>query len=161
MSWSPDGKLLLFESNFGIQLLNLDTQRVSKLPATEGLYSPQMSPDGKYFSAEKGYPEPVKLLLYNFRTKESVELANARSLVDHRWAHDGKYVYFEAFMESGPAIFRVGVGNRKIERVASVEGIRRVWTGSTSWFGLAPDDSPILLRDIGTQEIYALDWEAP
>jgi hypothetical protein len=30
-----------------------------------------------------------------------------------------------------------------------------------SWTGLAPDDSPLALRDIGTQEIYALDWEAP
>jgi hypothetical protein len=29
------------------------------------------------------------------------------------------------------------------------------------WLGLAPDDSPLLLRDTGTQEIYALDWEAP
>jgi hypothetical protein len=28
-------------------------------------------------------------------------------------------------------------------------------------FALAPDDSPILLRDIGSQEIYALDWDAP
>jgi hypothetical protein len=25
----------------------------------------------------------------------------------------------------------------------------------------APDDSLLLLRDMGTQEIYALDWEAP
>jgi hypothetical protein len=30
-----------------------------------------------------------------------------------------------------------------------------------NWTGLAPDDSPLALRDIGTQEIYALDWEAP
>jgi hypothetical protein len=29
------------------------------------------------------------------------------------------------------------------------------------WLGLAPDDSPLLLRDTGSQEIYALDWEAP
>jgi hypothetical protein len=26
---------------------------------------------------------------------------------------------------------------------------------------VAPDDSPLVLRDIGTQEIYALDWAAP
>ena len=25
----------------------------------------------------------------------------------------------------------------------------------------APDDSPLLLRDTGAQEIYALDWQAP
>jgi hypothetical protein len=29
------------------------------------------------------------------------------------------------------------------------------------WNGLAPDDSPLILRDVATQEIYALNWEAP
>ncbi len=29
------------------------------------------------------------------------------------------------------------------------------------WFGLAPDGSPLLLRRAGSEEIYALDWEAP
>jgi hypothetical protein len=29
------------------------------------------------------------------------------------------------------------------------------------WFGLTPDDSPLVLRDTGTQEIYALDWQEP
>jgi len=27
--------------------------------------------------------------------------------------------------------------------------------------GLAPDGSPLPLRDIGSQEVYALDFEAP
>jgi len=27
--------------------------------------------------------------------------------------------------------------------------------------GLPPDGSPLLLRDIGSQEVYALDFEAP
>ena len=31
----------------------------------------------------------------------------------------------------------------------------------TIWLGLAPDDSPLLLRDTGSQDIYALDWEKP
>jgi len=26
---------------------------------------------------------------------------------------------------------------------------------------LTLDDSPLVLRDVGTQEIYALDWQAP
>ena len=27
--------------------------------------------------------------------------------------------------------------------------------------GLDPDDSPLLLKDMGTQDIYALDWKVP
>ena len=29
------------------------------------------------------------------------------------------------------------------------------------WFGLAPGDTPPVLRDVGTSEIWALDWDAP
>ena len=28
------------------------------------------------------------------------------------------------------------------------------------WLGLALDDSPLLLRDTGSQDIYALEWES-
>jgi hypothetical protein len=29
------------------------------------------------------------------------------------------------------------------------------------WSGITPDGSPLVLRDVGTQEIYALDWQVP
>jgi hypothetical protein len=35
------------------------------------------------------------------------------------------------------------------------------WTIAGKWTGLAGDDSPLVLRDTGIEEIYALDWEAP
>jgi hypothetical protein len=35
-------------------------------------------------------------------------------------------------------------------------------TGSLGpWVGIASDDSPLLLKDIGTQDICALEWEQP
>lgn len=33
--------------------------------------------------------------------------------------------------------------------------------GPSSWTGLGPGDSPLFVRDISTQEIYALDLELP
>ena len=55
---------------------------------------------------------------------------------------------------------RVRIRDRKLERVADLKNFRQ--TGYYNiWLGLSPDDSPLLLHDIGTQEIYALDWEAP
>jgi hypothetical protein len=29
------------------------------------------------------------------------------------------------------------------------------------WFGLAPDDSPIVLRNLSSEEVYALDMQWP
>jgi hypothetical protein len=30
-----------------------------------------------------------------------------------------------------------------------------------NWFGIAPDNSLITFRSVGTDEIFALDWDAP
>ncbi len=64
--------------------------------------------------------------------------------------------YFDYLFEKEPALLRVRTSDRKVNRIASLKGLRL-----TAWTGLAPDDSPLVLRDIGSQEIYALDWEAP
>ena len=45
------------------------------------------------------------------------------------------------------------------EPVADLKNFRQAGFWS-SWLGMAPDDSPLLLRDTGTQDIYALDWQA-
>jgi hypothetical protein len=61
--------------------------------------------------------------------------------------------------ENEPSVVRVRVRDGKAERVADLENLRQTgyWT---AWLGMAHDDSPRLLRDTGTQEIYALDWRA-
>jgi hypothetical protein len=57
-------------------------------------------------------------------------------------------------------VFRVGIRDRNVEQVVSVK--RFQLTGYWGmWLGLAPDDSPLLLKDTGSLEIVSLDWEAP
>ena len=50
----------------------------------------------------------------------------------------------------------------KTERVVDLNNFAQtsVW-GHWCLLSLAPDDSPLLLRDAGTYDIYALDWEEP
>jgi hypothetical protein len=58
-------------------------------------------------------------------------------------------------------LYRVQVANRKIELMATVEvpgGTTGVWSPS---FSIAPDGSPLLLRDLNIVEIFALDVELP
>jgi hypothetical protein len=54
---------------------------------------------------------------------------------------------------------RVHISDHKVERVADLKNFRQAGYFSI-WLGLAADDSPLLLRDTGTQEIYSLDWKA-
>jgi len=46
-------------------------------------------------------------------------------------------------------------------RLGSLKSIRRTGVFDFWWSGLTPDGSPLVLRDIGTKEIYALDVELP
>jgi len=55
----------------------------------------------------------------------------------------------------------VTLSDRHMEVIASTREISRVATPLAQWFGLAPDDSLLVLRDVGTHEIYAFDWDAP
>ena len=57
---------------------------------------------------------------------------------------------------------RVRIKDRKLERVISLKDIKRPTSESwANWTGLAPDDSPLALRDISTYELYSLDWQTP
>lgn len=75
------------------------------------------------------------------------------------WSHDGRYIYFDS-TEATRAIYRVQIADGKVERIATLEstdgGASLAW-GS----GLAPDDSPLVTRDLGFTEIYALNMQWP
>jgi hypothetical protein len=59
-------------------------------------------------------------------------------------------------------IVRLRISDRKLENVLDMRNVGRLITGPfVSWFDLAPDDSPLLARDIGSAEIYALDVQWP
>ena len=79
------------------------------------------------------------------------------------WSHDGKYLYFRNDAPDKPyRIVRLRMSDRKIEDVAELSKVGRGTVGTWGqWFGLAPDESPLLARDISTQEIYALEMEWP
>jgi sugar lactone lactonase YvrE len=60
-----------------------------------------------------------------------------------------------------PAVFRVGISDQEVEKVASLNDFRRVITPWRTWIGVTPDGALLLMRDTGTQEVYAFDLEAP
>jgi hypothetical protein len=52
------------------------------------------------------------------------------------------------------------MSDHSIERALDLKGV--MTTGyEGSWFSLTPDSSLILLRDLGTWDVYSLDWEEP
>ena len=100
--------------------------------------------------------------MFNTATLKWTELAKT-VMNSVAWSGDSRHIYFDTYPSREAAVFRVRISDQKLERVTSLKDFRRAESTGWlwPWMGLAPDDSPLLVRDIGSQEIYALDWEAP
>jgi hypothetical protein len=53
------------------------------------------------------------------------------------------------------------VSDGKIETLLDLKDFRRVVTPWAAWLGLTPQGDTLLIRDTGSQEVYALDLETP
>jgi len=167
-NWSPDGNALVYGRSPGeeprgvgpmdLEILDLRTNNVSKVPDSEGLWAPRWSPDGRYILA---CPRDLdKLMLFDLKNRKWAELARI-SVGYPEFSRDGDYIYFLGTPPAGQqGIYRVHISDRKLDHVVDLKDLRV--TGYFGlWMGLAPDDSPLLHRDAGTQEIYALDVQFP
>jgi Tol biopolymer transport system component/predicted Ser/Thr protein kinase len=167
-AWSADGTSLVFgasaESARGskanmIHVVNLQTRQVEDLPGSAGLFSPRWSPDGRYILAMTA--DYQKLEIYDQTIRKWADLIQAPSGYPD-WSHDGKYVYFNDPFDRNLPFYRVRVSDRKRDRLAAIGGYGKLAGGQWGWWtGLGPQDSLLAARDIGVQEIYALDWDAP
>jgi serine/threonine protein kinase/Tol biopolymer transport system component len=164
-NWSSDGNSLVFWSSASlpvsgapmVNILDLRTHKVSTLPGSEGLFSPHWAPDGRYLAAVTADRE--NLMLYDFKIQKWTELTKITAAFPN-WSRDGNYVYFHSF-GNDTSLYRVRISDHKLEKIVSLKGIRLTIGTVGTWCGLAPDDSPLLLRDVGSQEIYALDLQVP
>src|SRR5262249_13809608 len=132
-----------------------------KVLDSEELWSPRWSPDGRYIVANTRAGD--RLMLFDFKTQKWTELAKTRINLWPEWSREGKYIYFPSAPGVGQpgGVFRVRISDHKLEQVVSPRDLRDLRVVDGSWAGLAPDDSLLFLRDVRTQDIYALDWEAP
>ena len=162
--WSPDGKSIIFQefsdsdAKGSIKSLDLKSRQVSTLPGSQNLITPAISPDGRHLAAASS--DQRHLMLFDFTTQQWAELAKT-DVADLNWSADGKYLYLDSGSGSDPAISRLCVADRKLERIATLKDFRRVIFALFPWSGLTRDGSPLLVRDIGSQEVYALDFEEP
>jgi len=163
-NWSPDGKSLAFGENSlnnqgsAVYVLDLKTRTPTKLPGSDGLYSPRWSPDGRYLAAIS--LDSLKLMLFDFTTQKWTELANL-FVAYPTWSHDGRYLYFDGILDNQESYFRAQVSSGKLERIFSLKGFQAAGGAFGNWSGLAPDESPLVVRDASIQEIYSLDWDRP
>jgi len=162
-SWSPGGKFIAYGTvlcleteTCQIRVIDLDTRKVTTLPGSSGLRTARWSPDGKYIAAIRS--ETHQVCLFDVATKRWRTLTNQALSDDLSWSHDSRYLYFSNPQGLSPAIYRVRTADGKLELVSNLLGLQKLPGGLDRWFGLAPDDSPILHRMVRQDAILQVDW---
>jgi DNA-binding winged helix-turn-helix (wHTH) protein/Tol biopolymer transport system component len=165
-NWSPDGRKIVYCSvrsmeaigsfKYDIRVLDVESHRIATLPAAPGTFSPRWSPNGR-FIAGIHLGTPGGLAVFDFETQRW-EMLHLKGEVDWpTWSSNSQFIYF---LRSGDdsGVFRVRVSDGVEERVIDLRGFHH--TGALlAWFGLDSQDTPLLIRDVGTADIYALTLE--
>ena len=168
-SWSPDGKKLALGRTqetgqtepLLIQIVDLATRQASTIPGSENLYSPRWSPDGQYLAALS--QDSTKLLLFNFKTQKwSDWITEPGGFGFPNWSSDGHYLYYDIAFSDDPTFQRIQVGQTRSELLVDLKALTRFKSRAAGpWSNVAPDGSALFVRDLSTDEIYALDLELP
>ena len=162
-SWSPDGNQLVAQiglphplKDSAVSTIDLGSRELREIPGSRGKLVPfWLNPKTLLAGGETG------LEIYDFASQKWSSLA-AGKISNWVPSLDEKQVYFEQSDDSGVKVLRVSILNHSLERVADLGGVRRVEQyGPGTWIGVTADGSLLITRDVGTQEIYALDVAWP
>lgn len=157
-AWSPDDRYLALGCNHqaavDIRLFDLRLRKMTVVPGAQGTRGALWVNQNTLAMAAKRNTE--------FRTFDLVkqkwsDLASLREFLDWWIPPGGKYLYCVTG-GAEPELLRIWFSNRRVERVVTLDGLRRVMDPDSQYtqVNAAPDGSALFTRDIGIEEIYAL-----
>jgi Tol biopolymer transport system component len=165
-TWSSDGGRVVFgglvasdvrsTGPLAIHIVDLRTHEGSTLPGSEGLWTARWSPSGRYIAALTA--DSQSLMLFDFSTRKWAKLLTVSFIADITWSRREESIFLAYSVPSGEefSISRLRLWDRTLEEVVRLPG--RPWS---FWLGLTPEDSPLIVRQAGVDEVYALDWQSP
>jgi hypothetical protein len=136
-----------------IYILDLATHHVSTLPGSEGFFSPQWSPDGRFFEVQAG--DVLSLKVFDLVTQQAWVLQIGREALWAVWSRDSRFIFFVS-PQGNPGVFQIPLKGGKPELVIDLKNFRYV---AGPWMTLDATDAPLMLRYSGTDDIYALTLE--
>jgi len=165
-TWSTDGNFLVYTrcsqvetpGECALYRFDLAAKIARKIPESDGLYSGVLAPDGRHLAAVEVATR--RIFLVDPQSGQRTQLTRSHPRAEFvTWSRDSQYLYFNDLMSAEPAIFRVHVSDAREEKVADVSFPIAGTFGF--WSGLAPDGSPLLLRNQEQSDVYVLSLGRP
>ena len=137
-----------------IRILDLPNGQITDIPGSQGRWSPRWSPDGRYIYGLTS--DSDSLTVFDIKTQQWSVIQEG-GVAYPSSSRDGKFIYFLRPVDD-PGVYRIRPSGGEAERVVDLKGFRH--TGVLSlWMGLDPTDTPMLIRDTGSDDIYAFTLE--
>ena len=159
--WSPDGTRVVYSwerlptRELKLCILDVSSGRIETIPGSAGFFSPRWSPNGGHIAGLDR--NASNLQVFDLKTQRWTALTANGDVQFPIFSRDGRFIYF-LHAGSDQGVFRIPVTGGKPERVADLEE----WhlTGLVGFsMSLDPTDAPLVLRDVGSDDIYALTLE--
>ena len=162
-TWAPDSRRIVFgdvPAQFGVpsgsevlHIYDLQEKTLSSVPQSEGLWTSRWSPDGRYIAALT-IDKEQRLKLFD-TTSLQWRTTGAVHLNSLNWSRDSKSLFYDT--EGGSHYFRrLQIAENRVVEMTPLPFLRPV----DGWSGLAPDDSPIVLKNLTAPAVYALTVES-
>ena len=172
-TWSPDGNSLVLTvavegKHAGerhadeLRVFDFRTSKLSVVPSSQGIIGAWWSAQDTLVAVTE---DATKLVSFDFKTQKWTDLI-ASNFVNWAPSLDGKCLYYTTG-GADPMAMRVRLSDRKVEAITSLKDLRKDLrrvvdpVDYNTQISVAPDGSPVFTRDIGTQEIYALQVKWP
>lgn len=157
--WSPDGRRLLYlwgesDAEGWLHIIDVLSRTTSTIPSSNGLIGGWWVTQDQLVASDQ---HTSKFLTYDFKTQKWTDLISG-NFANWRVSSDSKYLYYTTAGAVSEAR-RLRFADHEVEAITSLRDLRRPVVCTD--IGVAPDGSPIFTRDIGTQEVYALNVHWP
>jgi Tol biopolymer transport system component len=162
-TWSPDGNWLVYGNvrcqetrACAIHRIELATGRETTVPGSEGLGTARWSPDGRFIGALQPGRNQVDVL--DLKTQHWRKLADGINGDDLAWSADSHALYASRPVGDRPAVVRISLKDGKTEAAVDLSDFSKLTGQISTWFAVTPNDSIIFLRNVRSDEIYAMDY---
>ena len=164
-SWSPDGQTLVFgrtndqmgeEVSRSLMTLDLRTGALSRVPGSEGLFSPRWSPNGRYIAALSLDQRHARL--FDVAAQRWTDLG-VPSAADPVWSPDSRSLFVHASLSPAQPIYRVEIPGNHVQELTRLDSGSSADAVDYVLSGLGADGSPLIRTRVHTGDLFTLDLQ--